>query len=187
MSDQSRMDGETEGLQAQLDEAVAQIETLQSATAEAEARAASAQTELSTTRAELIEARQAAQARMGEISEMEDLREQAGFLRSQLASTEAQLSEARSGLHEVVLKYREALLSASPHIPPDLVPGETVQDVERQMEAAERVAGQIRESLRRGGPASRIPLGAPSRRAVDLSALSSSEKIRLGLQDRERK
>ena len=125
---------------------------------EAQATRDSAEVELASVRAELAEAR----------------------------SARAELVEARAQLREAALKYRDARLAAAPHIPADLVRGETIDEIDRQLEAAQKVVARLRQELaaevRKEEPPARIPVGSPARRAPELSALSPTEKIKLGLQ-----
>jgi chromosome segregation ATPase len=149
--------------QEQLSEALAQIESLQSAAADAEARAETVQGNLS----EAIEARDAA------IAEANELR--------------GELEGARMQIREAATRYREVRLAAHPEVPADLVAeGESTEDVDRAFESAVKVVGQVRERVEEEGKderrGARVPAGSPPRRAPDLSALPSSEKIRLGLQ-----
>jgi hypothetical protein len=82
------------------------------------------------------------------------------------------------------VKYREAKLAAAPDVPADLVPAaESLAEIDEGFEAAQRVGGQLRERMQEQRQAARMPVGSPARRAPDLSALSASEKIRIGLQE----
>lgn len=102
--------------------------------------------------------------------------------RAELVEAREQLAESRAQLREAALKYREARLASVPQIPPDLVPGETVEEIDQQLEAAQQVVAQLRDKLRQETQGSRVPMGAPPRRSLDLSALSPTEKIKLGLE-----
>ena len=105
---------------------------------------------------------------------------------AELQSARTELVEVRASLQQAVLKYREARLATAPHIPSDLVPGQTVEEIDRQLEAAQKVVAHLREKLeaeaRKEEPPACVPVGAPPRRPLDLSALSPTEKIKLGLQ-----
>ena len=79
-----------------------------------------------------------------------------------------------------------ALLASQPEVPPDLVSGETVEEVDQQLEAALRMIAQLRGHLESQAQAARVPTGAPARRAPDLSALSPAEKIVHGLSQQQR-
>ncbi len=157
----SKQDLDEAQLKEQLVEAQAQIEALQSAAADATARA-------STARAELAEAATARDSARGELTQLQ-----------------AELTEVRSQLREATVKYREMRLATVPEMPAELVPAtESLEDIDRGFEAAQRVLSQVREKMQEEQKPSRVPVGAPQRRAPDLSGLSAAEKIRLGLQER---
>ncbi len=174
--------------QEQLADAQAQIDALQTAAADAEARAATA-------RAQLAEARQRASLLEAELT---GAQAELASAQAELVEASAQLAEARSQLRDAALKYRDARLAAVPHIPAELVPvptdarlgGDTLDEIDQQFEAAQRLVGQVRDKLESETRSARVPLGSPTRRGLpDLSALSPAEKIKLGLQrfcDRER-
>jgi chromosome segregation ATPase len=144
-------------LEERLTEAQAQLEALQAAAADAEARAA-------TTGEELTAAREAREA------------------------AEAQLDEVRSRLRDAAVRYREARLSAAPEIPQELVPErESIEEIDRDLEAAQAVVSRLKERMEEESRGARVPAGSPPRRQPDLSSLPASEKIRLGLQDLERR
>jgi len=150
----AKIDPETSALKEQLADSLAQIDSLQAAVADAEARAA--------THNERIVALQ---------GEME------------AARSENERVSAR--LRDSALKYREARLAASPHIPADLVVAEEIEEIDEQLAAAERVVSQTRERLEKERrQSSPVPAGSPVRRAPDLSGLPAAEKIKLGLQER---
>ena len=62
------------------------------------------------------------------------------------------------------------------------------QQIERDFEAAQRVVGELRKRIEDDAEAekrsARVPPGSPTRRAPDVSSLSPTEKITLGLQQR---
>ncbi len=171
----AKQNPEVSALQEQLADAQAQIEALQSAAADAEARAATAQ-------AELAEAHQQASRLDEELATARAAEAESAEARGQLGEARDQLVETRSQLREATLKYREARLAAAPHIPADLVPGDTLEEIDQQLESAQRVVSHLREKLQQEGQSSRVPVGAPPRRPPDISGLSATEKIKLGLQ-----
>jgi hypothetical protein len=71
----------------------------------------------------------------------------------------------------------------------DLVPEfDSLEQIERDFESAQRVIGVLRQHLEEEADAekrsARVPAGSPTRRAPDVSSLSPTEKITLGLQQR---
>jgi len=149
----AKSDPETSALKEQLVEALAQVDSLQAAVADAEARAA--------THGDRIAA-----------------------LQGELDTVRADSERLSTRLRESALKYREARLAASSHIPPELVTGEELEEIDEQLAAAEQVVSQMRERVEkeRRQESPPIPAGSPVRRAPDYSQLPPGEKIKLGLQ-----
>jgi septal ring factor EnvC (AmiA/AmiB activator) len=160
-----------------LAEARAEIEALQAAAADAEARAATACDDLAEARGHAAEVEEQLALAAAE-------RETA---RGELAETREALTAARTAVREAAARYRAAVLAAAPDIPQDLVPeAEDIAEIDRCVESARRVVGRVREKLEEATAEAartlRVPAGAPARRAPDVSSLSPEDKIRLGLQ-----
>ncbi|HUF53446.1 MAG TPA: hypothetical protein VMR52_06705 [Dehalococcoidia bacterium] len=158
-----RQDNHDDETRDQLAEALAQIESLQLAAADAEARAETARQQL----AEAVAAGESATA-------------EAETLRDELAGAQDQVREAAG-------RYRAARLAANPDVPEELIPeAESIEGVDGAFEAAIKIVDQVRERLEGEGTGerhvARIPAGSPPRRPPDVSSLPASEKIRLGLQ-----
>jgi DNA repair exonuclease SbcCD ATPase subunit len=158
-------------LQDELADARAEVDRLQTIAADREARAA----HLEETLAQLREEQSQLSASLGEAQ-------------AQVAARDEELAGLRQGaealqvsLKAAASKYRDVLLAGKPDVPPDLVSGETVEEVDQQLEAALRMVAQLRSHLESQAQALRVPTGAPARRAADLSALSPGEKIAYGL------
>jgi len=149
----AKSDPDTSALKEQLAEALAQVDSLQAAVADAEARAA--------THGDRIAA-----------------------LQGELDTVHADSERLSTRLRESALKYREARLAASSHIPPELVTGEELEEIDEQLAAAEQVVSQMRERVEkeRRQESPPVPAGSPVRRAPDYSQLPPGEKIKLGLQ-----
>src|SRR5581483_4742290 len=154
--------GET---QESLAEALAEVDRLQAAVADAAARAAAQREQTDAIRTQLT----AAEAELAQSSAEKEA------LAQQLGDTQQQLADS-------VQRYREARLQAAPEVPAELVSGESLEEIDRQFEAAQRIVSEMRGRLETEVQQARVPVGAPPRRAQDLSALSSQEKIRLGLE-----
>lgn len=167
-------DPELAALRDQLADAQAEIERLQAQAADAEARAATLQERLARAQAEI----EALRRRIGELESQLQAGEAA------LAQRDQQLADLQDKLRQAGIRYREARLAASPEVPADLVTGEAIEEIDQQFEAALKLVSQVRHRLQEESQATRVPIGAPPRRAPDLSALSPAEKIRLGLANR---
>lgn len=164
----------------QLADAQGQIDALQSAAADAEARAATAE-------AELVEARQRTSRLETELTAAQ---EELTAAQGEVAEVRANVADGRAQLRDAALKYRDARLAAAPQIPQDLVPVPTdaptgagaLDEIDQQFEAAQRVVDQLRGKLQAETQSARVPVGSPPRRPPDLSGLSPTEKIKLGLE-----
>jgi chromosome segregation ATPase len=158
---------ELAALEERLAEAEAEVEGMQTAAADREARAAHLEEALGQARTELA-------SRDNELT----------ILRDGLAAARSEAEELRVGLRSAAEKYRQAVLASRAEVPPDLVSGETVEEVDRQLESALRMVAQLKSHLETQAQAQRVPTGAPARRAPDLAALTPSEKISHGLAQR---
>lgn len=103
------------------------------------------------------------------------------FAQAEAASLREQVSSAQSDLRLSAAKYREAMLAAAPDVPPELVAGVTVAEVDRSLVAARETVAAVQRRLAERAAAERVPAGAPARGGTDLSALSPREKIALAL------
>ena len=171
-----KRDSELTELEEQLADARTQIESLQATAADAEARATTARGELKAA----ADTRDALQARLAELEGERD------SAHGRIAQLESEGDGLRGQLREAATRYREARFAAAPDVPQDLVPElATIEEIDREFDSALRVVGQLREKLEREAADKRpvrVPVGAPGRRAQDVSSLSASEKIRVGLQ-----
>ena len=82
-----------------------------------------------------------------------------------------------------VERYRAAALAAEPTLPPELVSGESVEELEASLDAARRAVAQIRERLAAEDVESArgFPVGSPARRGPGTADMTASEKIAYGL------
>lgn len=106
-----------------------------------------------------------------------------------LEATEA----AKTALNIAVAAYRQAVLNGDPSVPPALVQGETIEDVDAALAKARGVVDYVRDKLQSQGgagvpgqtavspvPPPRVPAGAPGRTLPDVSAMSAREKLVFG-------
>ena len=158
-------------LQDQLAEAQTEVDRLQTIAADREARAV----HLEETLAQLQEQQSQLSTSLGEAQAQVAARDE------ELAGLRQEAEVLQVSLKAAASKYRDVLLAGRPEVPPDLVGGETVEEVDERLEAALRMVVQLRSHLESQAQALRVPTGAPARRAADLSALSPGEKIAYGL------
>lgn len=93
------------------------------------------------------------------------------------APLQEELSRSQAALKAAAQAYRALVLKLNPEIPEELIKGESVEEIERQVASAQEMVRRIKEALPR-----RIPTGAPERAEADLSGLSPAEKIKYGIQ-----
>ena len=106
-----------------------------------------------------------------------ELAEARGALESERASRE----RLEADLAAAVESCRQALLASAPELPAELVQGSTVAELEAAFASAKALADRVRQQVESEAAQERVPAGAPPRRGVDASALSSQQKILLGL------
>ena len=92
-----------------------------------------------------------------------------------LGETSSALSE---GLAQAVTAYKGLAIQASPGLTPELITGETVDEVNASLERAKGVIEAVRQSLEAERAEAKVPAGAPPRTPPDLSSLSPIEKIK---------
>jgi hypothetical protein len=151
-------------MQEQLTEARAEVERLQSQTADAEARALTAVAEAAALRGELAAAHEERESAAGE---------------AQSARTYLEAAEAR--LRTAAEKYRDLVVKTEPELPAELIAGDDVDTVEASAASARELVGRVRTHIEEKAQAARVPAGAPPRGAPDYGGLSPEEKIRVGL------
>ena len=171
-------DPELSDLRDQLADALAELERLQAQAADAEAKGATLQERQAEAQNQLAQVRAELEQRNADFAQRE---QELAEARRELATAREEAESLRGWLGEAVLKYRDARLAVTPNVPPDLVSGETIEEIDQQFEAARKLVSEVRDRLQSESQASRVPIGSPPRRAPDLSALSPGEKIRLGL------
>ena len=166
---------ELAALEERLAEAEAEVERLQTTAADREARAAHLEDTLSQTKADLA----------SRDEELATLRDGLSAAQTEAAAARSEAEELRGGLRSAAEKYRQAVLASRAEVPPDLVSGETVEEVDRQLESALRMVAQLKSHLESQAQGQRVPTGAPARRAPDTAALTPTEKISYGLAQRK--
>ncbi len=84
-------------------------------------------------------------------------------------------------LGATVGRYREMALAKAPEVPEELVKGETVEEIDASLAAAQALVERVKKQMEARAAAERVPTGAPARTPPDLSALSPREKIAYAL------
>lgn len=110
---------------------------------------------------------------------------EASALEEARAALDAERAQTRAALD----RYRAALLAAEPELPPDLVRGESLEELEASLEAARATVAEVRARMEADAPSEPtpergFPVGAPPRGDLGTNGMSAAEKIRYGLEQR---
>jgi chromosome segregation ATPase len=123
-----------------------------------------------------------ANARISELEQMvASLEGEVATLGQSSLESEQRLAEASSALSQAVASYKALVVETNPAVPPELVTGDTIEAINNSLKAAEELVNKVRGELEAEIKMVKIPAGAPQRVPVDLSALSSREKIQYGI------
>jgi hypothetical protein len=122
--------------------------------------------------AEAVDAGQRAAAKDAEID----------ALKGELADSNAQKTSLITGQDEALKAYRDLILQANPQLPPSLISGGTLNDINASVEAARGVVQHVQAAIQSSNTNSRMPAGAPMRStSADPSTMTRSEKILYGV------
>ena len=130
------------------------------------------------------------EARDGESTqqEVESLDEEVDALKVELELSRQALEEQQGRVTQLEAEltvaldhYRDALLTGAPDVPNELVQGDTVEALVASFAQAKALVERVHQQVEVQMARERVPAGSPPRRGVDLSALSSHEKILMGL------
>src|SRR5690349_12635379 len=104
------------------------------------------------------------------------------------AEHEAEIETERERTRTALARYRDAVLAANPELPPELIRGATLEELEASIEVARTAVAEIRARIVEATPSPQrgFPVGAPARVGATSAGMTSSEKIRRGLSDRVR-
>ena len=82
-------------------------------------------------------------------------------------------------------KYLDAVKAANPTIPPDIIAGATIEEIDTSVEKAQSIATAVKASLEAQAKEARVPAGAPLRESLNIDGLSPREKIVAGIQQKQ--
>lgn len=89
---------------------------------------------------------------------------------------------AATDLSKAVGKYLEAVKAANPTLPPDVIGGASIDDIDASVTRARAIAESVKKTLEAQASEAKVPAGAPARGAISVEGLSPREMIALGLQ-----
>ena len=135
----------------------AQLEDEKKATAAAQAALAEKDTLIAALQNQLSEAKNAAES---------------------LRAEGAAISKSRD---QAVSKYLEAARLANPNLPPDVIAGSTIEEIDASLARASTIAESVKKVLEAQAKEAKVPAGAPTRGEISLEGLSPREKIAAGV------
>jgi len=83
-----------------------------------------------------------------------------------------------------VAKYLEAVKTANPTIPADVIAGSSIEEIDASLARATTIAGAVKANLEAQAKEAKVPAGAPPRTEINLEGLSPREKIAAGIQQK---
>ena len=96
----------------------------------------------------------------------------------------AELSQLREAQAKAVAKYLEASRALNSSIPPDVIAGTTIDEIDASVAKALSIATAVKANLEAQAKEAKVPAGAPPRAAINLEGLSPREKIAAGIQQK---
>ena len=125
---------------------------------------------------------QALEAKLAQLEAAMEEQRQALTAREEEVQRSGQEAVAlREPLGSAVGRYREMVLAKAPEVPVELVRGETIEEIDASLTAAQAVVDRVKKQIEAQAAAERVPAGAPARTPPDLSGLSPREKIAYAL------
>ena len=98
---------------------------------------------------------------------------------------------AKAAYAYAVEDYKQIVLQANPLFTPEIIGGETIEDVKASIGKATSLVSKVKEGLEAQATAlaqlNVVPAGAPQRTGPDVSSMSTKEKINLGLEQARKK
>lgn len=108
-------------------------------------------------------------------------------LKTEGETKDGSLTQLQASLDGAVAEYRALVVSSNPLFSGELIQGSSIDEVKASVERANGIVSKVKTGLESQAQTlaslTTIPAGAPVGTPVDLSALSSREKITRGLQE----
>lgn len=108
-------------------------------------------------------------------------------LKAKLSDNEKGYASLTASFEGAVTAYKGAALKANPLLPPELITGASIAEVDASVEKASAIVGKIKEGIAQQTQQVTVPAGAPGRTPPDTSTMSTREKITHGIQNARKK
>jgi len=83
---------------------------------------------------------------------------------------------------EAVAAYKEMVEQANPGLVAGMIKGNTVAEISESVKSARALVEKVKQEVAAESARVRVPAGAPQRTALDLSGLTSREKIKYAME-----
>ena len=125
------------------------------------------------------------ETKAGLITGIEDQLAKANAAHSELVE---EFEGAKAAYAYAVEDFKQLAIASNPLIPQEAIYGGSIEEIKASLDRANKLVANVQESLSKQAQAAQVPAGAPQRTGPDVSAMSTKEKINLGLeQARKRK
>jgi peptidoglycan hydrolase CwlO-like protein len=105
-------------------------------------------------------------------------------LKQSLDTANQDLTTKNEKLEAAVAAYTEMVKQANPSPVAEMIKGNSIEEVNESLKSAQALVEKVKKELGEESVRVRVPAGAPQRTPLDLSVLSSKEKIRYGMEGR---
>ncbi len=85
-------------------------------------------------------------------------------------------------LRQAVAAYKEMVAQANPGLVAGMLKGETIEEIDESAKSAQALIDRVKQEVAAESARVRVPAGAPQRTPLDLSGLTSREKIKYAME-----
>jgi|GEM_PF-3259403 len=104
-------------------------------------------------------------------------------LKQALDEAERKVEELNQAVSRAVAAYKETVVQANPGLLPEMITGDTIDEVDESVKKARAIMEKIRQEMETEASRTRVPSGSPPRSQPDLSGLTAREKIQYAMRD----
>jgi len=144
--------------------------------------------DLAVIKAELEEERKAKAAIEAALAERDkriaELQASVSVVQQAAETAATELTQAKDAHTKAVGKYLDMARALNSAIPPDVITGGTIDEIDVSVAKAKAIAESVKKVLEAQAKEARVPAGAPTRGEISLEGLSPREKIAAGIQQK---
>ena len=128
------------------------------------------------------------ETKAGVITGLEDQLAKANAAHSDLVE---EFEGAKAAYAYAVEDFKKLAIASNPLIPQEAIYGGSIEEIKASLDRANKLVANVQSFLQEGlskqAQADQVPAGAPQRTGPDVSAMSTKEKINLGLEQARKK